>query len=68
MLEARVETAVHYPVLVWEPAYRHHPAVSRNDTPTARALVGRWLSVPVHTKLRPGALGRIAEALAEALR
>jgi perosamine synthetase len=69
MLAAGVETAAHYPVLVWDhPAFRDHPAVSRDDTPRARALVDRLLSIPVHTGLQPGDPGRIAGALSEALR
>jgi dTDP-4-amino-4,6-dideoxygalactose transaminase len=68
MLAAGIETAVHYPVLVWDhPAYRHHPSVARDATPMAEAIVDRWLSIPVHTGLRPGDVKRVAEALSDAL-
>jgi dTDP-4-amino-4,6-dideoxygalactose transaminase len=64
MLEAGVETAVHYPLLAWDhPAYRHHPGVRRDETPVARSLIDRWMSLPLHPGLQPGDLERIAEAL-----
>jgi dTDP-4-amino-4,6-dideoxygalactose transaminase len=68
LLEAGVETAVHYPRLVWDhPAYRGHPGVPGDDTPVARAIVDRWVSLPVHPGLEPADLERIVQALAAAL-
>jgi perosamine synthetase len=68
LLEAGVETAVHYPRLVWDhPAYRGHPGVPGDDTPTARAIVDRWVSLPVHPGLKPADLERIIQALAAVL-
>jgi dTDP-4-amino-4,6-dideoxygalactose transaminase len=68
MREAGVETAVHYARLVWDhTAYRDHPEVRRDETPVAGSILERWLSLPVHPRLRSNDLERIAAALGAAL-
>jgi perosamine synthetase len=64
-----VDAGVYYPRLVWDhDAYRDHPNVHRDDTPTARDYTSRCLSLPIHPGLGPGDLERVAEALDRALR
>lgn len=68
MREAGIETAVHYARLVWDhTAYIDHPGVRRDETPAARSILQRWLSLPVHPRLGDGDLERIAAALRAAL-
>jgi dTDP-4-amino-4,6-dideoxygalactose transaminase len=63
-----VDAGVYYPGLVWDhDAYRHHPNVHRDDTPTALAIASRCLSLPVHPGLSLADLERVAETLAAAV-
>lgn len=69
MSEHGVDAGVYYPGLVWDhDAYRHHPNVHRDDTPTALGIASRCLSLPVHPGLSSGDLERVAETLAAAVR
>jgi perosamine synthetase len=64
-----VDAGVYYPSLVWDhDAYRHHPNVHQDDTPVARDVVSRCLSLPVHPGLDGDDLERIAETLLAAIR
>jgi perosamine synthetase len=63
-----VDAGVYYPSLVWDhDAYRHHPNVHQDDTPVARDVASRCLSLPVHTGLDADDLERIAETLIAAI-
>ena len=63
-----VDSGVYYPRLVWDyPVYREHPRVVQDDTPRAREVTERCLSIPVHPGLGPTDLERVAEALVGAL-
>jgi dTDP-4-amino-4,6-dideoxygalactose transaminase len=63
-----VESAVVYPRAVYDyPCYRDHPGVSLDPCPRAEALAGEVLSLPVRPGLTHLDLGRIVDALAEAL-
>jgi perosamine synthetase len=69
MSSCGVDAGVYYPNLVWEhDAYRHHPNVHRDDTPVARDVASRCLSLPVHPGLSAHDLERVAETLAAAIR
>lgn len=64
-----VDAGVYYPGLVWDhDAYRQHPNVHRDDTPVARDVASRCLSLPVHPGLSPLDVERVAEALTDAVR
>jgi dTDP-4-amino-4,6-dideoxygalactose transaminase len=63
-----VESAVIYPRAVYDyPCYRDHPGVSLDPCPRAEALAGEVLSLPVRPGLTHLDLGRIVDAVAEAL-
>lgn len=63
-----VQTAVHYPALVWDhPPYRDHPRVVIDETPLAAQVARRCLSIPVHPRLGQPELERVAGALTAAL-
>jgi dTDP-4-amino-4,6-dideoxygalactose transaminase len=63
-----VESAVVYPRAVYDyPCYRDHPGVSLDPCPRAEALAGEVLSLPVRPGLTHLDLGRIVDAVAEAL-
>jgi perosamine synthetase len=69
MSSSGVDAGVYYPGLVWDhDAYRQHPNVHRDDTPNARDVAARCLSLPIHPGLSPHDLERVAEALAGAVR
>jgi len=69
MSSCGVDAGVYYPALVWDhDAYRHHPNVHRDDTPVARDVASRCLSLPVHPGLSAHDLDRVAEALSAAIR
>jgi perosamine synthetase len=69
MSSCGVDAGVYYPALVWDhDAYRRHPNVHRDDTPVARDVVSRCLSLPVHPGLSAHDLDRVAEALSAAIR
>jgi dTDP-4-amino-4,6-dideoxygalactose transaminase len=68
MREAGVDSGVYYPRLAWDyPVYRDHPGVAPDDTPTARAVAGRCLSLPVHPGLGAEEIEQVAEALLTSL-
>jgi dTDP-4-amino-4,6-dideoxygalactose transaminase len=68
MLDAGVEAGVYYPCLAWDyPVYRRHPGVVADDTPVARSVAARCLSLPVHPRLDAGELEQVAAALLGAL-
>lgn len=68
MRELDVEAAIHYPKLVWDhPPYRQLAQVVPDETPTAAAIVGRCLSLPIRPELDSSDLKRVAHALAVAL-
>ena len=68
MRAAGVDSKVHYRrVAAAHPAYEHHPGVARDDTPVARSIVERWISLPVHPGIGPDGADRVAEVLAAAL-
>ncbi|HEV3362632.1 MAG TPA: DegT/DnrJ/EryC1/StrS family aminotransferase, partial [Acidimicrobiia bacterium] len=68
MREVGVEAGVYYPRLAWDyPIYRDHPQIVRDDTPVARSVTARCLSLPVHPRLRPEELEQVAVALLGAL-
>jgi perosamine synthetase len=68
MLAAGVETGVYYPRLAWDhPVYRAHPGIVADETPVARSVTERCLSLPVHPGLGEDDLVRVATALADAL-
>jgi dTDP-4-amino-4,6-dideoxygalactose transaminase len=63
-----VESAIVYPRAVYDyPCYRDHPGVSLDCCPRAEALAGEVLSLPVRPGLTHLDLGRIVDAVAEAL-
>jgi perosamine synthetase len=63
-----VESAVIYPRAVYDyPCYRDHPGVLLDPCPRAEALAGEVLSLPVRPGLTHLDLGRIVDAVAEAL-
>jgi perosamine synthetase len=69
MSSCGVDAGVYYPGLVWDhEAYRNHPNVHRDDTPVARDVASRCLSLPVHPGLSADDLERVAESLAAAIR
>ncbi len=69
MAASGVDAGVYYPGLVWDhDAYRHHPNVHRDDTPVARDVATRCLSLPVHPGLSADDLERVAAALTAAIR
>jgi perosamine synthetase len=69
MASCGVDAGVYYPNLVWDhDAYRHHPNVHRDDTPVARDVASRCLSLPVHPGLSDHDLERVAETLSAAIR
>jgi perosamine synthetase len=68
MRGAGVETGIYYPRLAWDyDVYREHPGVVRDDTPVARSVAARCLSLPVHPGLSDGDLEAVAAALLAAL-
>jgi perosamine synthetase len=68
MREAGVEAGVYYPRLAWDyPIYRDHPQIVPGDTPVARSVTGRCLSLPVHPRLTAEDLEQVATALLGAL-
>jgi dTDP-4-amino-4,6-dideoxygalactose transaminase len=68
MRASGVESGVYYPRLAWDyPVYRQHPGVVPDETPVARSVTERCLSLPVHPGLSDGDLTRVAAALLEAL-
>jgi perosamine synthetase len=69
MSSCGIDAGVYYPSLVWDhDAYRHHPNVYRDDTPVARDVASRCLSLPVHPGLSAQDLERVAETLTAAIR
>jgi perosamine synthetase len=69
MSSAGVDAGVYYPGLVWDhDAYRHHANVHRDDTPVARNIASRCLSLPVHPGLSRHDLERVADTLTAATR
>ena len=69
MAAREVHCGVYYPSLVWDhDAYRGHPGVIAGDTPVAREMAARCLSLPVHPALTEPDLRRVAAALTDALR
>lgn len=63
-----VESGVYYPRLAWDyPVYREHPGVVPDDTPLARSVAERCLSLPVHPGLTDAHLEQVAAALLKAL-
>jgi perosamine synthetase len=69
MSASGVDAGVYYPGLVWEhDAYRHHPNVHCDDTPVARDVARRCLSLPVHPGLSGQDLERVADTLTAAVR
>jgi len=69
MSSCGVDAGVYYPTLVWDhDAYRQHHNVHRDDTPIARDVASRCLSLPVHPGLNAHDLERVAETLAAAIR
>jgi perosamine synthetase len=68
LADADIEVGIYYPGLVWDhPAYRDDPRVVRDDTPRAADTAARCISLPVHQRLGPHDLDRIAAALTAAL-
>jgi perosamine synthetase len=68
MREFGVESGIYYPYLAWDyEVYRDHPGVVRDDTPFARMVADRCLSLPVHPALSEDDLDTIAAALRKAL-
>ena len=68
MRQAGVEAGVYYPRLAWDyPIYRDHPQIVRDDTPVARSVTGRCLSLPVHPRLAAQEVEQVAAALLRAL-
>ena len=68
MRESGVEAGVYYPRLAWDyPIYREHPNVVADDTPVARSVTTRCLSLPVHPGLGPDEVEQVAASLLAAL-
>jgi dTDP-4-amino-4,6-dideoxygalactose transaminase len=68
MRERGVETAVHYPALVWDhPPYHDLAEVAADQTPTALNIASRCLSLPIRPGLDSSDLERVASALDAAL-
>jgi dTDP-4-amino-4,6-dideoxygalactose transaminase len=68
MREFGVESGIYYPYLAWDyEVYRDHPNVVRDDTPFARTVAERCLSLPVHPALSEDDLDMVANALRKAL-
>ena len=68
MLDQGVESGVYYPRLAWDyPVYRGHPGVVADETPTARGVATRCLSLPVHPGLGAGEIEQVADALLTSL-
>lgn len=69
MRTAGVDSGVYYPALAWDyPVYREHPCVVQDETPFARSVSERCLSLPVHPGLAWGDLEQVSSALLAALR
>jgi dTDP-4-amino-4,6-dideoxygalactose transaminase len=61
MREHGVIAGLYYPRLAWNhDAYRDHPGVVVGETPRAADVVSRCLSLPVHDRLEPEDIERIA--------
>ena len=57
---AGIGCGIYYPKLVHDyDCYRNHPGVVIDETPTAAAVAGQCLSLPVHPYLTEGELDRI---------
>ena len=68
MRASGVESGVYYPRLAWDyPVYREHPGVVPDETPAARQVAERCLSLPVHPSLDDADLEQVAAALLGAL-
>jgi dTDP-4-amino-4,6-dideoxygalactose transaminase len=68
MRDSGVEAGVYYPRLAWDyPIYREHPGVVADDTPVARSVAARCLSLPVHPGLGPDEVEQVAASLLTAL-
>jgi dTDP-4-amino-4,6-dideoxygalactose transaminase len=68
LAERGIATGVYYPrVLQDHDCYRTHPRVHAEETPVARDVARRCLSLPVHAGLDEDAVERIAAAVREAV-
>jgi dTDP-4-amino-4,6-dideoxygalactose transaminase len=68
LLARGIASGVYYPKLVFDyPCYRDHPGVIGSDVPEATRAASEVLSLPVHDGLSAPDVGRVAEAVREAL-
>lgn len=68
MRESGVESAVHYPALVWDhPPYHQVAEVAADETPIAAGIASRCLSLPIRPGLNSSDFERVASALDTAL-
>jgi dTDP-4-amino-4,6-dideoxygalactose transaminase len=64
--EHNVTVEPYYPRLVWDyEPFRNHPRVQIGDTPVAKDLFSRCLSLPVHPRLSDKDLDRVVAAVAK---
>lgn len=62
-----IGTGIYYPRLVHEyPVFENHAQVIRSDTPNARSVAARCLSLPVHPSVTATDIDEIAQAVHEA--
>jgi perosamine synthetase len=61
-----IGTGVYYPKVMTEhETYQNHPRISVGQIDTAKEVAKKALSLPIHTKLSQGDIGRVAEAIIE---
>lgn len=61
-----IGSGIYYPRLVHEyPVFENHPQVICTDTPTARSVAARCLSLPVHPSVAVADVHEIAQAIHE---
>jgi perosamine synthetase len=63
MLRRGIETRVYFPPVHRQPIF----AGTASDLPVTDDLSGRILSVPIHSRLSPGEVAEVADALADAV-
>jgi perosamine synthetase len=69
LAEHGVGSGIYYPKLAGDyDAYRNHPAVEVVETPVARSVADRCLSLPVHAGLGDSEIDRVADAVIATLK
>jgi perosamine synthetase len=63
LLEAGIEARIYFPPAHLQPVFSEH----RQSLPVTEAVAAGMLSIPMHSRLRPDELNRIADAIEEAV-